>query len=236
MKEFDISQVKYPAIVQPKLNGVGFYLTTDGIFYSPSSHKQFRFKGPRPPHGLYGEFYIHGKSLQYIAGLAALGELSPELQMHVYEVCNGKDMLGRVAAATVIKPPFVPVMYRIVASSREADEFYKRMLDEGYEGIVYRPVVDPEFPMMKRKPYRDNEFLCVGVIEGKGRRKGKVGAFVLRTGDGHLFKVGGGSITYEELEKYFHEPPINKLITVRYNSLSEKGIPLCPQFVGVREL
>lgn len=89
--------------------------------------------------------------------------------------------------------------------------------------------------LLKRKDWQDDEFICVGVQEGEGKLKGTLGAFlcehpsVLRP---QIFSVGSG-LTDAERQHYWSNPPIGRLIKVKYLVLSSDGIPLNPTILAI---
>jgi ATP-dependent DNA ligase len=86
--------------------------------------------------------------------------------------------------------------------------------------------------LLKRKDWQDDEFLCLGVEEGEGKLKGTLGSLTCTTAptDAHydrVFSVGSG-LTDSQRDFYWRNPPIGKLIKVKYLCLSSDGIPLNP--------
>lgn len=91
--------------------------------------------------------------------------------------------------------------------------------------------------LLKRKNWQDDEFECVSVQEGEGKLHGTLGALTCKTGrlvDGHAqrFSVGSG-LTDAERDHYWANPPIGKLIKVKYLVLSNDGIPLNPTIEAI---
>lgn len=123
-----------------------------------------------------------------------------------------------------------------------ADRRYDRVIEAGHEGVVYR--IDPGLLLydtrpnpfiVKRKKLHTGEGICIGVEEGKGKRKGMAGYLVLRLSNNQLLRVGGGAgMTDLILTDLLANPPLDKSITFSYEELSESGIPLRPQFVAIR--
>src|SRR5256885_13758468 len=97
---------------------------------------------------------------------------------------------------------------------KKADDYYALQVERGYEGIMYRigecPYTRPKqeggngrrkflsdknnrcWHLLKRKDWHDDEFTCVRVDEGEGKRSGMVGAFICETNEGRYFGVGSG--------------------------------------------
>ncbi len=143
-----------------------------------------------------------------------------------------------------------------VGTEWEADRQYAAYVNLGYEGMMYRlgdcPYTVPNEPagmrnqrinersrflsdknnrcwhLLKRKDWQDHEFECEGVVEGEGKLAGTLGALICKcsNGWGH-FHVGSG-LTDQQRHHYWRNPPIGKLIKVKYLVLSSDGIPLNP--------
>lgn len=126
---------------------------------------------------------------------------------------------------------------------KEADEFYEIALKNGEEGVVYRipPCFyaddnSPHPAIWKRVQLHRSEGICEAVEEGKGKRKGMLGAMYLRLDDGSCVKVGGGEdMDNELLIKLLANPPIGKSVTFSYADTADNGMPLRPQYVSVRD-
>ena len=247
MKVFDETAfIQYPLYVQPKLNGVYCELNTDGILTSrtgkvfPAVQKAFEW--PKPITTLKGELYCHGKSLQEILSGVTPDEpnkMTRKLEFAVFDCEDSESFELRLMRAFRIINLFSPNITHISTihweecnSHSELLEQYQLALDRGYEGIVIR---DSFGGVWKKKPAKDSEFLCTGVIEGKGKRAGHVGKFCCVTADGKRFNCGGGRVSYSDLASMFTKPPVGKMLTPRYYSTSDDGIPLCAQFISVRD-
>lgn len=96
--------------------------------------------------------------------------------------------------------------------------------------------------LLKRKDWQDHEYECVGVEEGEGKYEGTLGALICdcptpnamhrlgvppNPGLFSNFHVGSG-LTDAQRHFYWRNPPIGKLIKVKYLCLSSDGIPLNP--------
>lgn len=247
MKVFDETQfIQYPLYVQPKLNGVYCELNTDGILTSrtgkvfPAVQKAFDW--PKPFTTLKGELYCHGKSLQEILSGVTPDEpnkMTRKLEFAVFD-CEGPEAFDQrlIKAFNIVELFPRNITYISTIHWEECDshsellEQYQLALSRGYEGIVIR---DSFGGVWKKKPAKDAEYLCLGVIEGKGKRQGHVGKFQCVTADGKRFNCGGGRVSYSDLASMFTKPPVGKMLTLRYYSTSDDGIPLCAQFISVRD-
>lgn len=131
---------------------------------------------------------------------------------------------------------------------------------EGYEGIMLRPEGFYEFgehrgrngtmteyrsrTLWKHKQWEDGEFRCVDITQGEGKAEIGVGALILTTQphigelstfhptNWPIFGVGTGLTDQDRIE-FAANPPIGKLVRVRYLCLTEDGIPFNPSFLAV---
>lgn len=92
--------------------------------------------------------------------------------------------------------------------------------------------------LLKRKDWQDHEFECVGQVEGEGKLQGTLGALLcqpqsiqlpapIARAEARRFHVGSG-LTDSQRHFYWRNPPIGKMIKVKYLCLSSDGIPLNP--------
>lgn len=145
-----------------------------------------------------------------------------------------------------------------------ANEQYAYWVSRGYEGMMYRlgdcpytrskqSIQELRFTttahsrlkflsdkdnrtwhLLKRKDWQDDEFVCLGVVEGEGKRQGMVGSFTCGVGEGFIFSVGSFlGFTDSDLIHYLHNPPIGRKLKVKYLCLSSAGIPLNPTLLAI---
>ena len=88
----------------------------------------------------------------------------------------------------------------------------------------------------KLKDFEDDEFDILWTEEGKGKLAGHVGSFVCRTKKGEAFRVKlEGSLSFLKECFYNYDLWEGKRLTVRYQALTKRGIPLFPIGVAIRE-
>jgi ATP-dependent DNA ligase len=153
-------------------------------------------------------------------------------------------------------------------TERDADAFYAMCVNEGFEGIMYRlgtcPYTTPKQPfqqgtlpkknrflsdknnrcwhLLKRKDFQDDEFECVAVEEGKGKRRGMVGALVcelLRSDKTpyfpqKVFRVGTG-LTEAEAIHYFEHPElvVGHKVKTKFRCYTADGVPFNPSVIAI---
>ena len=161
-------RIIYPAVVQPKLNGVraGYYQARFNSYdrkiwkNSVMAHLwgplQWAFKAMNLEtfmiQGIDGEFYKHGWSLQKIQRAVAVkrvapGPLTPKIEYHIFDcMIAHRGFTARYKRMQqVIKflheagaTQFKLVPARMVFNKEEADALYDQWTKAGYEGMMYR--------------------------------------------------------------------------------------------------
>lgn len=155
-----------------------------------------------------------------------------------------------------------PVATYFVDRVEMADEMYAQWVSEGYEGMMYRlgdcPYTVPKmvssegsrwkvpttksrflsdkdnrcWHLLKRKDWQDDEFEYYASVEGIGKLQGTLGSLICLTKDRKHFNVGSG-LTDSERQHYWQNPPIGRLVKVKYLCLSTDGIPLNPTILAI---
>lgn len=136
-------------------------------------------------------------------------------------------------------PYIVPAFY--VTTFEGLDSYHQMFKQNGYEGsVVIRPVCpykDGKFSTkMKRKDFKDGEFKIIGGEIGSGKHLHRLGALHLQANNGSQFSVGTGFSDKQREEYWEHLMQLlGKKATIRYQELSEDGIPLITSFVSIRD-
>ena len=79
-----------------------------------------------------------------------------------------------------------------ILNDRDAGLHHRANLKGGYEGSIYRSIDGyykgtRSWDLMKFKDFQDSEAMIVGYEEGKGKREGTLGKFLMQDFDGNLF-------------------------------------------------
>ena len=91
----------------------------------------------------------------------------------------------------------------------DAKLFHKHCLKQGYEGSILR-INDVykcgrSWSLRKFKDFHDTEATIIGFVEGKGKRKGTLGKFLMRDADGIEFGCPPGKgYNYKDLSNLLH--------------------------------
>jgi DNA ligase-1 len=158
-------------------------------------------------------------------------------------VCHGHNRLSMLAKIDKVNNsgPIKVSQSRICNSFDDIKKYHDECVEEGYEGIIIRnPNGVYEFgfrsnDLIKYKEFIDSEFIIIDVVEATGRDAGTA-VFVCVTEDGKVFNVKPKGSKKLRTEYFTNkENYINKKLTVRYQGLSDDGIPRFPSGVVVRD-
>jgi ATP-dependent DNA ligase len=268
----------YPVYVQPKLDGVrmlAVYECNDVKFFTRRLHeivgfddikqslkKMFQMTDVKNRSFIIdGELYAHGVNLQTISGIVRNEAISEHtksiLQYHVFDcftvIQPSLDFPARHEILTTIvnaaPSNFVILTPTILAAtSTQADNYYKKVTNDGYEGIIYKSRGKKyEFDFnkekrsmfyLKRKKQADAEYTIIGFTEGKGKDIGCI-VFTLETSNGKTFNcVPNGTYIYRrqlyDLAKKNFDIHFKKtLAKVAYDDLSADLVPLRGRIVQI---
>lgn len=249
--------ITFPCAVQPKLDGIRACHTPDGLFtrtrkpIASVPHVESAIKKLGLQNYLFdGELYNHDLKDDFEIIVSSVRRSQPAgelIEYHIYDLnlevpfIQRHSMLASLQSMVAGTPLRIVPTY-IVYSEREMREFYDKFLDAGYEGAMARNIMSPyeskrSSHLQKLKTFEDAEFKIVGVVEGRGKLAGHVGAFVCETNEGQEFRAKAeGSL--EKLREYFEDHCLwsGKMLTVRYQGMSNKNnVPRFPVGVRIRE-
>lgn len=245
--------IVFPCFVQPKLNGVrciyqnSKFMSRKGKEYTTLNHLESELKelGIKVPDG---EIYIKDMTLQEIIRRIKKdrGTTTDELQYWIYDQINedtfeerNKDIREKFEAFKGLKLIYVPTI--LVNNEKSIKELHDKWMRMGFEGAIVRNVdglykiKHRSKDLQKYKEFKDEEFKIVGGHEGSGLDEGTV-VFEVKTKSGQVFSVRPKG-TREMRTKWRKDIKnlINKDLTVRYQNLSEDGIPIFPVGITIRD-
>ena len=249
--------IQYPALCQRKLNGVRcFAKKVSDTEMDYTSRKGKSFNGTLEhltPHFLPimnvgqiidGEIYVHGWTFQQIIrAVKKLRPASTELQFHAYDVAeknvtnyNRLKLLHNYANVFVITVETV-----IVHSEDEVYALHDKYVKEGYEGVMIRNSAGMyvfnhrSLDLQKYKEFIDEEFEITFVKDGEGLEEG-CAIFEVENADKNRFWVRPRG-SRKLRQKWYDDQSqiIGKELTVRYQELSEDGIPIFPVGICIRD-
>jgi ATP-dependent DNA ligase len=125
-----------------------------------------------------------------------------------------------------------------VLSPKTLEEYHNSFVAAGFEGLMVRLNTPYENRrsknLLKYKKFNDMEFTITDVEEGKGNRSGMAGNLILQMYDGRTFCAGiKGSLDYYKKLLKNKNKLIGKKATIRYQNLTEDGMPRFPVAVDI---
>ena len=154
-----------------------------------------------------------------------------------------QDVAKRLDEANLAHVKSVPTI-ETTYDKEAMDAQHDQWVQQGYEGLMIRVASTRGYEtkrtndLIKYKLFKDAEFKVVGCEEGKGQLTGHLGAFVLEV------EVNGKKETFNAkpdgehsiLARIWKEQDqwIGKMVTCKYQALSQYGIPRFPIVKGIR--
>ena len=247
--------LRFPVAVQPKLDGMRMLFdgekgwSRNGKIMLPGVSDQFKMD----TRGLIldGELILPPPYTfqESMSAAKKVGPLTPLLTYQVYD-CLDTD-LGfddRFKQLLDLFPGNVDPTTRkvnLVSTSIAHNEGdiksnHTTYTNHGYEGTMIRNLAGQyrtnfrSNDLQKYKDFLDGEFEIVRIESGEGKHEG-LAIFVCVTEEGKEFKASGMDdgvrrVIYTDQEDY-----IGKLLTVKYQGLSDDGIPRFPNALRLRE-
>ena len=203
---------------------------------------------------LDGELYSDTLTFQQLVGLVKRVTLKPGNDQQMYEVSlrvydcvdlnNEADFTDRYQTITNITngAKYLSLVENVrVDNEEEIHAAQARFVEEGYEGAMVRNLTGAyaigkrSANLQKVKTFLDGEYPIVGFTQGTGGETGCV-IWICETPDGKQFRVRPRG-TQEERKVLFQngEEYIGKMLTVRYQELTDDGVPRFPVGIAIRD-
>ena len=221
-----------PVYIQPKLDGVRCLFTKDGAYsragnkFMNVAHieralKQF-FDQAHEDVVLDGELYNHELKNDFEKIISLVRKQKPTeddrleaeklVQFHCYDYFDGlqydsyKTRMNNLVTSDIYSNCVKYVPAKLVDSYNYARTLHEEYLAAGYEGSIIR--LDGlykhgrSYDLMKFKDFSDTEATITGYEEGKGKRQGTLGKFLMTDDEGIEFGCPPGKgYTYNDLSK-----------------------------------
>jgi DNA ligase-1 len=132
--------------------------------------------------------------------------------------------------------------FRFVCDTEEVEVAHENYLEMGYEGSILRKNEDYEckrsWTLQKVKDFSDAEATIVGYEEGKGKREGRLGKFIMQ--DDHGVEFGcppGKGYTYKDMKDMLNNihDYIGKRATFTYFERTKANSYRHPLFKAIRD-
>ena len=203
---------------------------------------------------LDGELYSDTLTFQELVGLVKRVTLKPgndkqmlEVSLRVYDCVNTKktdDFQGRYLDITGIThgAKYLSLVENILVDNEaQIHEAQRKFVEEGYEGAMVRNLkgtyaIGKRSPdLQKVKTFLDGEYEIVGFSEATGNDAGTV-VWECKTPEELTFRVRPRGTREARAEQYQNgNDYIGKQLTVRYQELTDDGVPRFPVGITVRD-
>lgn len=250
--------VVWPAFVQPKLNGVRCLMERRGdeILFHSRGNKQFTTLNHLKADALAvlkdgeildGELYSHGDiTFQELVSLikneknSDLARVAQYVKFWNYDRCEDVSFVKR-ASRLVEHGSIVRVPTYRVENEDEMRRYHGQFCEQGYEGTMVRSGGDDPYrfqyrspSLLKVKDFLDDEFEIIGAKEGVGKAEGQA-TFRCKTKNGMEFDVRCKGTDEQRREQWTNRLLyIGNKLTVKYQYLSDMGVPIFPVGIAVR--
>jgi len=263
--KYNEDKADYPAFIQPKLDGVRCLFTAKGAF--SRANNQFMnvqhieqalkpFFAKNPTAILDGELYNHGLKDDFEKIISLVKKKKPTdadrteakelVQYHVYDVASmtigtytDRNLFLQMLTYT---HPICKVDTKLALDFDDAQEMHAKNLKLGYEGSIYRTTYGKykgtrSWDLMKFKDFHDAEAHIVGYEEGKGKREGTLGKFLMQDDDGNEFGCPPGKgYNYKDLANMLENihDYIGQYATFTYFERTKAGSYRHPHYKAIR--
>ena len=252
--------IKFPCYVQAKLDGVrsifhkGTFTSRQGKPFGFLDHIVAELApATKADLILDGEIYSTTLSFQDFVGLVKKKKLTEKdkedlkhVHLWVYDLVNDEPFDKRLATLNDFfsknKFTYVHLLPTEECATRaDLKGFHDKYVAAGNEGLILRnksglyKLNTRSADLQKYKEFEDDEFEVTGFTDGEGSEKGLV-IWICKTKDGKPFHVRPRG-THEERAEVFKKAKdyLGKKLTVRYQELSDDGIPRFPVGITFRD-
>ena len=257
--EMETKLLKFPAFVQPKLDGIRCLIYKDTnsesnqIIFQSRQNKLFEpFLHLLPDlekifekdHSLIldGELYCHGLGFEAVTSMVRRAKVRhpdvEKINYVIYDCVSKETYKHRMSKLNIFLKHVFFIETIEVTKMQEIEDSHTHYADYGYEGIMIRG--DGPYKhgrskdLLKYKKFKDSEYLVVGHTEGTGAHAGTA-IFVCESGADKKFNVvmNGPLEKRRDMLKHVNDY-YGKYLTVKYQELSLDGIPRFPIGLGFR--
>lgn len=252
----------YPCYAQPKLDGIRCLARRVGDVVTLYSRKgKVLDLVPHINEALLevlddgqcadGELYTHGWDFQkIISAIKKTNENTPGIEYHIYDLPDMKDRskpfeerFSSEAMSKIFNAVhcLVPVHTPVIESEELLMSYEDACCNEGYEGIMARNAQSEYLfgyrskDLLKVKRFLDAEYKIVDFTHGTSIEL-ECCIFICETPEGERFNVRPVG-THEERKVMYKNGAsyVGKLLTVKYQELSNDKVPRFPVGLHVRE-
>jgi ATP-dependent DNA ligase len=202
---------------------------------------------------LDGELYSDDLTFQEIVGLVKRETLKKgdaekqlKIQYHVYDIISDSPYEDRHSRLQALFDKYKFKYLRLVkteecANQSEMKKMHAEYVAEGYEGIMLRnktagyKIGQRSADLQKYKEFIDEEYEVVDYKDGEGVESGCV-IWHLKTPKGQVFACRPRGTREERMDQFIHgHDYVGKMLTVRYQELTDDGVPRFPIGIAFRD-
>lgn len=251
-------RITYPCYVSPKLDGVRCIARVEGTTVTLTSRGGKSYPVPNQIHDSVlrlseltgitcfdGEIYVHGHALQdIISAIKKPNQLTPSLEFWIFDIPSDAAWERRLADLSRCDSRIYAcdlghisvVLNTMAESEQEAREFMDSYISAGFEGMMLRNINgmyewnNRSGDLHKWKNFLEEEFLVFGFeTDALGEA-----VYHISLGDNKSFKAKPRGTHEQRLSSNFANY-LGKWVTVRYQQLTNDGVPQFGVIVGTRE-
>jgi DNA ligase-1 len=238
--------ISTPFYVQPKLDGIRLLVSNEGCFSrtgKPVKGVDHLSQSLKPGEYLDGECYAPNKTFEEITSMF---KMNPEdLEFHIFDYfdINKPDLTfeERIEKINIPRRGCHVVNTKSVNNKSDVSKLHDKFVKMGYEGIMIRDrksiyeVGARSNYLLKFKTFQTEEYEIIGAKTGHGRDANAV-VWLCKTEDGNEFTARPeGTIENREYMYTNRDVYIGKMLTVRFQNLTDIGVPRFPVGVAIRD-
>ena len=259
----DLSKLKYPVFVSPKLDGVratvqGGVVLSRTLKPIPNKFVQELFNELE---GFDGELIVgkpsDPKSFQKTTSGVMSIEGEPDVYFHVFDIFSSNEEFGKrnkdlEVLLELSEPKRVIKVPQYLVRDEETLLNYETMfLTQGFEGLIIRSLDSPyksgrstvkEGYLLKLKRFTDTEATVIKfepLVRESGEVEDTLGALVVSYDDNNIIKIlkiGTGFTAAERAEIWNNQfKYLKKIVKFKYFEHGTKDLPRHPVFIGFRD-
>ena len=258
------SEIKFPCYVQPKLDGVRCVVVGNKLYSRngnrfpelPHIEEELKLKN-LDNLILDGELYTDDINFEKIVGLVKKGKKSEEdiintlkIYLNIFDYIDKNNLqfeqrlknLNNFFEKNKNMKYIKQVKTEECDNEKNIDQFLEKYTKEGYEGLIIRNKKGEyeentrSINLQKLKKFVDEEFKIIDyTTPNVGKEVGCV-IWICKTKEGKIFNVRPSG-NYTERKKLYREGKkyIGKMLTVRYQELTNGNVPRFPVGVAIRD-
>lgn len=234
--------------VSEKLDGVRAYWNGKNLI----SRQGNTFSAPLwftegfPDTALDGELWIKRRQFERVSGIVRQHKASTQewqsVSFMIFDLPGSKlDFSSRIKQMRRIvenspSPYLKMIKQQKLHNNTQLQLLLEQVIAKGGEGLMLHRgdayyQAQRSKDLMKLKKHQDAEAVVLQHLPGKGRNSGRLGALLVKTEAGIIFKIGSG-FTDRQRE---NPPAIGSTITYKYIGKTKNNVPRFASFIRMRK-